>query len=151
MTDSNFGHLIDDYTDEDLVTEYWGEETPQISFIEELEIPKNKNGKNFCRLVCRSIQNAVSLSAMGQKRTIEGVVSNDTPIIFKQGSKKDNPNTVGVRFDGNNTEFEKNYEKQIEKIKKLKALREAARKLLAMGLSEKMKTSKPVDIQNKER
>ena len=141
-------HSFYEYVDEDATTVYWGEKAPND---EDIEIQKNENGKNFSRLICRVFQNAVSLSAMGEKRTIERVVSNETPIMFKQGNKEDNERTVPAVFDGNNSEFEKNCKKQVEKVKKLRMLYEAIKKLDAMRKNENTQGNSIIQQTNNER
>ena len=76
-------------------------------------ILKNEKGKNFTYMIARALQNAVSLSLAGKKRTIENVVSNDTPIIYNKGDKESNLDFFDVKFDGSLETLFANYNKMI--------------------------------------
>lgn len=103
---ANFVHNLSDYIDEDKVG---------ISFLTQngegifFQIDKNASGKNFSRVICKVMQNSVSLSIKGEKRTLDNVASNETPIIFKQGKPTENIYTTNLHFDGDNDIFRKNY------------------------------------------
>ncbi len=74
-------------------------------------VSKNEKGRDFTKMIARSLQNAVSLSNMGAKRTFEEIVSNDTELYFKQGEKKNNPHFKDVSFDLSLDDLKENYEK----------------------------------------
>lgn len=76
-------------------------------------ILKNEKGKNFTYMIARALQNAVSLSLAGKKRTIENVVSNATPIIYNKGDKESNLDFFDVKFDGSLETLFANYNKMI--------------------------------------
>lgn len=104
---ANFVHDLSHYIDED---------RDGISFLTQngkdifFQTDKNSSGKNFSRIICKAMQNSVSLSMRGEKRTLDNVVSNETPITFKQGKPTENIYTTNLHFDGNNEVFRKNYD-----------------------------------------
>ncbi len=97
LLESEFMHGVKCYTD--CAYTYISEDKKRLN--------KNAVGINFSRLIIRIFQNAVSLSKQGIKRTVDNIVSNKTPITFKQGNKYDNYGFIGVEFEGNNASFEK--------------------------------------------
>ena len=70
---------------------------------------KNEKGRNFTNILAKALQNAVSLSCMGAKRTLEEVISNDTELAYIQGSAANNPDFKNVQFNGSLEEFQFNY------------------------------------------
>lgn len=78
-------------------------------------ITKNEKGRNFTKMIARSLQNAISLSAMGTKRTFKEIISNDTELCYRQGSKENNPYFKDVFFNGTIDELKQNYENNIAK------------------------------------
>ncbi|MGN0929649.1 MAG: hypothetical protein ACI4N3_03345 [Alphaproteobacteria bacterium] len=103
---ANFVHALSDYIDEDKVGISFSNQNAEETFF---QIDKNLSGKNFSRLICKIMQNSVSLSMKGEKRTLDNLVSNETPITFKQGKPTENIYTTNLHFDGNNEVFRKNY------------------------------------------
>ncbi len=86
---------------------------------------KTELGKNFAYLITKVLQNAVSLSTEGKKRTSENITSNETKVAYKQGNINLNKNAINVRFYGNNEEFQKEYNDFV----KQKQLQSAEREL----------------------
>ena len=74
-------------------------------------ISKNDKGRNFTKIIAKTLQNAVSLSVIGAKRTFEELVSNETELCYRQGSKENNPYFKDIKFDGTLDELKQNYKK----------------------------------------
>ncbi|MBR1544923.1 MAG: hypothetical protein IJ638_03200 [Alphaproteobacteria bacterium] len=77
-------------------------------------IYKNEKGQNFTKIIAKALQNAVSLSSFGAKRTLKEIISNDTEIGYRQGPDEENPHFKNVKFDGDLNSFEYNYKLKLE-------------------------------------
>ncbi|MCR5506832.1 MAG: hypothetical protein K6F04_03205 [bacterium] len=99
LINPSFMHAFICYVDDSYI-----DEDPEDNQLRE----KSAEGVNFSRLIVRTFQNAVSLSKLGIKRTEENLVSNETPITFKQGNKILNKTFINKTFEGNNQKFEQN-------------------------------------------
>ena len=97
ITNPIFMHSLNCYTD--IFYAYQNYETKEI-------LTKNNVGMNLSKLIVKIFQNAVSLSKQGIKRTEENIVSNETPITFKQGEFYSNHKYINVNFIGDNNLFE---------------------------------------------
>ncbi|MCR5506906.1 MAG: hypothetical protein K6F04_03605 [bacterium] len=83
-------------------------------------ISKNEIGRNFTKIIAKTLQNAISLSALGAKRTLKEVISNETELGFRQGTDSENPHFKNVKFDGNLEDFAHTYELKIaNKVKNI--------------------------------
>ncbi len=124
--DSNFMHSVDCYTNDHYV--YQDVETDELR-------SKNSEGINFSHLIIRTLQNAVSLSKQNIKRTADNIISNETPITFKQGSDILNVCYKNIKFEGNSKTFEQNLTDYI-KWAKDKRFKKAENKLKAKGTND---------------
>ncbi len=97
ITNPIFMHSLNCYTD--IFYAYQNYKTKEI-------LTKNNVGMNLSKLIIKVFQNAVSLSKQGIKRTEENIVSNETPITFKQGEFYSNHKYINVNFIGDNNLFE---------------------------------------------
>ena len=132
MSDRSFMHSVDSYINENYVYKN-----------NDKVLTKNTDAVNFSHLIVKIFQNAVSLSKQGIKRTVENIVSNETPITFKQGIKTKNLGFIDIKFDGNNKIFEKranDYIKLVEKRRFNKATK---------TLNEKLNDNVPLNTINK--
>ena len=82
-------------------------------------ISKNDKGRNFTKMIAKALQNAVSLSVIGAKRTFKEIMSNETELCYRQGLKENNPHFKDVQFDGTIDELKQNYEKIFTQKKNL--------------------------------
>ena len=124
--DSNFMHSVDCYTNDHYV--YQDVETDELR-------SKNSEGINFSHLIIRTLQNAVSLSKQNIKRTADNIISNETPITFKQGIDILNVCYKNIKFEGNNKTFEQNLTDYIKWVKD-KRFKKAENKLKAEGTND---------------
>ena len=74
-------------------------------------IYKNEKASNLTKIMIKTFQNAVSLSVTGEKRTINNVISNDTPVSYEQGEKDENIKFIDVKFDKNLDTLLSNYKR----------------------------------------
>ncbi|MBD5398621.1 hypothetical protein HDR60_03900 [bacterium] len=123
---ANFVHHLSDYIDEDKVGMSFSTQNGEETCV---QIDKNSSGKNFSRLICKVMQNSVSLSMKGEKRNLDNVVSNETPITFKQGKPIENIYTTNLHFDGDNEVFRKNYDDFKAKLNLDKQFEDATQKI----------------------
>ncbi len=130
LLDTTFMHCVNCYTDDEF---YYTTETKRT-------LNKNNVGKNISHLIVRSLQNAVSLSKQNVKRTVENIISNQTPITFKQGSKELNSKFLNVKFTGNNASFKKTLDDYTKQAKE-KRFEKAENKIKDKEVAEILKTS----------
>ena len=78
-------------------------------------LQKNEKARNFTKIIAKVLQNSVSLSILGQKKSLNNLVSNDTQLTFYQGEPCDNLHFKDVKFDGDLEIFANNY-KKLKKI-----------------------------------
>lgn len=127
---ANFVHDSSYYIDEDKAGISISNQDGEEIFV---QIDKTSAGKNFSRLICKTMQNSLSLSMMGEKRTLDNLVSNETPITFKQGKPTENIYTTNLHFDGNNEVFRKNYDDFKAKLNLDKQFEDATQKIEPKG------------------
>lgn len=123
---ANFVHDLSDYIDEDKLGMSFSNQNGEETCV---QIDKNSSGKNFSRLICKVMQNSVSLSMKGEKRTLDNLVLNETPITFKQGKPIENIYTTNLHFDGDNEVFRKNYDDFKAKLNLDKQFEDATQKI----------------------
>ncbi len=99
--DQTFMHSVNCYTNAGYIHNNNDKQHPVIR-------EKNATGINFSHLIVRAFQNAVSLSKQNIKRTADNIITNKTPITFKQGYKILNPDYINITFEGNNKIFKQN-------------------------------------------